>query len=118
MKFLADEGIEGLIVEHLRAAGYDVTYIMEFDRGIEDAQILAIAQKEERILLARDKDFGELVYLLGKLHSGIILNRLAGLPTLRKAEIVLAVIQEYADELIGSFTVIQPGKVRIRKMRK
>ena len=118
MKFLADEGVEGLIVQSLRDAGFDTLHIMEMVRGITDEEVLAIAKNEDRILITRDKDFGELVFLLGKLHAGIILNRLAGLKTEKKVELLLEVLDTYADELYGSFTVIQPSNVRIRKMRK
>lgn len=118
MKFLADEGIEGLIVERFRQEGYDIKYIVEMERGIGDDEVLSIAREEDRILITRDKDFGELVYLLKKLHAGIILNRLAGLPTSKKAEIVLQVIKTYSEELYGSFTVIQPGIVRIKNLKK
>ena len=117
MKFLADEGVEGFIVYSLRAANYDIKYIVEMERGIDDEEVLAIAKQEDRILITRDKDFGELVFLLKKLHSGIILNRLAGISTPKKADMVLQVMNKYAEDLYGSFTVIQPGNVRIRKIR-
>jgi len=88
------------------------------ERGIDDEKVLSIAKDEDRILITRDKDFGELVYLLKKLHAGIILNRLAGISTRKKAEIILQVAETYSKELYGSFTVIQLGNVRIRKMKK
>lgn len=118
MKFLADEGVEGVIVDYLRATGYDTKYIIEMERGIDDETVLSIARQEDRILITRDKDFGELVYLLNKLHSGIILNRLAGLSAIKKAELVTQVIKTYSHELYGSFTVIQPGAIRIKKLKK
>ena len=67
--------------------------------------------------MTRDKDFGELVYRDKKVHSGIILNRLYELNSNRKAEIILAVLKQYKDQLLGSFTVIQPGRIRIRNLR-
>jgi len=116
--FLADEGVDGPIVYLLREKGFDVEYIAEFDAGIDDEEVLKIANDDNRILITRDKDFGELVYRLKKIHSGIILNRLAGLKSKTKAEQVLTVIEKYEDELYGSFTVIQPGIVRIRSLNK
>ncbi len=76
MKFIADEGVDGQIVEKLREEGHDVYYVAEHTAGTSDEAILKIANQEDRILMTRDKDFGELVYPLRQVHSGIMLNRL------------------------------------------
>lgn len=114
MKLLADEGVERYIVEYLREKGLDIKYIKDIKRGMEDEEVLSMAQNEERILITKDKDFGELVYYHKKLHSGIILNRLAGIPTPKKAELVYSAINQHKDKLISSFMVIQPSFVKIR----
>jgi hypothetical protein len=62
-----------------------------------------------------DKDFGELVFRQGAVHSGVVLLRLAGLTNATKGEIVAEVCRLRGAELIGSFTVISPGQVRIRR---
>ena len=62
-----------------------------------------------------DKDFGELVFRQRLVHSGVLLLHLAGLANATKAEIVAEVCRTRAAELIGSFTVISPGQVRIRR---
>lgn len=115
MRLFADEGVDGQIVAILRDNGFDVLYAAENIAGTEDQEILRIANQEERILITRDKDFGELAFQNKMIHAGLILNRLYELPSERKAEIVLRVIQEFQEELIGKFTVIQPGRVRIKK---
>ena len=76
MRFIADEGVDAQIVAALRKEGHDVLYVIEFDAGASDPDILCNANEEDRILITRDKDFGELVFRLKKVHSGIILNRL------------------------------------------
>lgn len=116
MNFLADEGVDMDIVLQLRKDGHDVTYIAEFAGGTEDELILEMAFVEKRLLITRDKDFGELAHRDGRAHTGIILNRLHELPSEKKAELVANVVRKYAGELVGAFTVIQPGKIRIRKM--
>lgn len=62
MKFLADEGIEGMIVTAFREQACDVKYILEMEGGITDEEVLSISRDEDRILITRDKDFGELVF--------------------------------------------------------
>lgn len=116
MNFFADEGVDGQIVARLRNDGHDVLYAAENIAGTDDDEILQLANKDKRILITRDKDFGELAYRDKKVHSGIILNRLYELTSEKKAEIVSKVIKDFEEELIGSFTVIHPGRIRIKKM--
>lgn len=62
MKFLADENVDGQIVERLRLEGYNVRYIAETDAGISDNEVLDMANREGLLLLTADKDFDELVF--------------------------------------------------------
>src|SRR5207253_10447081 len=68
------------------------------------------ANSRSALLLTEDKDFGELVHRLGRVHAGIVLIRLAGLPPTMKAGIVAKVLQDHAAELQAAFTVISPGR--------
>ena len=72
MKFLADEGIDRSIVIGLRLLNFDVYYVIDKVRSLEDDVLLKIASDEKRILITKDKDFGELVYRLNKAHFGVI----------------------------------------------
>jgi predicted nuclease of predicted toxin-antitoxin system len=76
---------------------------------------LQIANKENRILLTQDKDFGEMVFRLRKVHLGIILIRLGVTTSAEKARIVNYALLEYGEKLINAFTVIQVNAIRIRK---
>ena len=118
MRFIADEGVDAQIVAALRKEKHDVLYVMELNTGASDPEILSSANEENRILITRDKDFGELVFRLRKVHSGIILNRLYQLDSKTKADIVIEVLKKYGEKLYGAYTVIQPGRVRIRKIEK
>lgn len=115
MMLLADESVDRPIVERLRQDGHDTLYVAELSPSITDDQVLQEANNRNALLLTEDKDFGELVYRLGRVHVGVILIRLAGLPPSSKAEIVAKVLQDHAADLSGAFSVISPGAVRIRK---
>ena len=115
MNLLADEGVDKPIVDALRNNGFDVVYILETNRGADDEVILAMANTDKRLLLTQDKDFGELVFRLKKIHYRVILIRLEGYTPTSKADIVINMLIKYQDELIRSFTVIQPNAIRIRK---
>jgi hypothetical protein len=67
------------------------------------------------LLLTADKDFGELVYRMRLIHSGVVLLRLSGLSAEAKCEHVFAVLAQHATEIGHAFTVISPRSVRIRR---
>jgi predicted nuclease of predicted toxin-antitoxin system len=116
MKFVADEGVDRSLVVLLRQSSHDVLYFAETDSGTDDEVILTLAKTEERILITRDKDFGELVYRMNKLHSGIILIRAEELSSKIRSQLVTDFIQANLDKLSSYFIVIQPGTARFRKM--
>ena len=115
MKFLADESVDAPIVYAIREKKLDISYISEFASGIDDEEVLTIANAENRILITLDKDFGELVYRGAHLHHGIVLIRLEGLSSEAKVEIVTSFVLDHQDELFNAFTVIQKNFIRIRK---
>ena len=59
---VADESCDAALVRVLRGAGHDVVSIAETSPGAVDRVVLALALTGERVLLTRDKDFGELVF--------------------------------------------------------
>ena len=116
MNFLADENIKPPIADRLRQDGHVVWCVVEMDPGISDDMVLDLANREGALLLTADKDFGELVFRLGRVASGVILVRLPGLPNSSKATIISEAIAQHSDELLGAFTVITPTNVRIRSI--
>ncbi len=115
MNLLADESVDGPIVEFLRQARHQVGYVAEMEPGISDDAVLDVANREGSLLLTADKDFGELVYRRRRLMPGVVLIRLAGLSPREKADVVVAVIDEHGAELPRAFTVVAPKSVRIRR---
>ena len=116
MRFLADESCDAAVVRALRAAGYDVNAIVESSRGATDPLVLELALADRRVLITRDKDFGELVFAAGALTSGVLLIRYpptaqSGLP-----QAVLDVVAVRQAELLGSFVVIAPSGVRLTRL--
>lgn len=84
-------------------------------RGAPDEKVLRECVVEKAILLTEDKDFGEHVFRLGSEYAGVILVRLPwnGIPEKLKA--ILECLQTHRENLKDSFTVISPGRIRIRK---
>jgi uncharacterized protein with PIN domain len=62
VRFLIDECLPARMAELLRAAGHDCTHVYELGLGGQpDEQIMATADRENRILVSADTDFGELL---------------------------------------------------------
>jgi predicted nuclease of predicted toxin-antitoxin system len=93
-----------------------VHYVAEMEPGISDDVVLNLANQEADVLLTADKDFGELVFRQGRLTSGILLVRLAGLSPARKTEVVASAVNQHSRELPGAFAVLTPGSFRIRRL--
>jgi predicted nuclease of predicted toxin-antitoxin system len=116
MRFLADENVPGDAVVQLEAAGHDIVWVRTVAPGSKDEHILALAAREERIILTFDKDFGELAWLAGlPASSGIVLFRLPTPAATDVGAILAARISERTD-WAGHFTVIEPGRVRMRPL--
>lgn len=116
MRFLADEGVERAIVEALREAGHDVAWVVEVARGADDAAVIALAVREQRILLTNDKDFGNLVVRQGYAVGGVILLRLKQVKARQKAARVLQVVHTLRERLEDHLTVITERGVRLRSL--
>jgi predicted nuclease of predicted toxin-antitoxin system len=115
MNLLADESVDRQIVERLRQDGHDIVYVAELSPSIPDEEVLRQANSRSALLATADKDFGELVFRQRRVHAGVVLFRLAGLSVAVKADTVARVFREHAAELLGAFSVISPGVVRIRR---
>ena len=115
MNLLADESVDRQIVERLRQEGHQVMYVAETEPSVSDNIVFDGANEESALLITGDKDFGEIVFREGRLGSGgVVLLRLAGLPAQIRAEIVSDVFRERGSEFPNNFSVVAPGKVRIR----
>ena len=114
MILVADEGVDREIVAKLRKDGHEVFYIAEMLPSISDSDVLDLARKKDSVLITSDKDFGELVYRQGQIHTGVLLLRLAGLQNQHKAVLVAAVLKEHGSRLNRSFSVVSPGLFRTR----
>jgi predicted nuclease of predicted toxin-antitoxin system len=92
IRFLADENVSRLVIERLRAAGFDVGSIRETRSGATDQDILDAADSEQRALVTEDRDFGELVIRQRLRVRGIILPELDRMSNAAEAELVAEIV--------------------------
>ena len=75
MNLLADESVDRPIVERLRADNHSVVYVAELDPGVGDDAVLERANHGAMLLITADRDFGELVFRLRRIHADVVLIR-------------------------------------------
>ncbi|HHY93583.1 MAG TPA: DUF5615 family PIN-like protein [Firmicutes bacterium] len=116
LAFLADESWDFAVVRALRGAGYDVLAALETCRGADDEYLIELACGERRVLITEDRDFGRLVYAAGVQRIGVIYPRFPTTARGTLCQVVVSLIREHGDNLAGAFVVVQPGRVRIRRL--
>jgi len=116
MRFLANENFPGTAVTALKAAGHDVVWIRIAAPGATDLEVLTWAAREERILLTFDKGFGELARASSLPNRcGVLLFR-TPMPKPPEVGRQLADLIAARDDWAGHFSVIEPGRVRMRPL--
>ncbi len=114
MRFLADESCDFRVAAALREAGHDVESIVETAAGAPDIDVLARARREQRILIAEDRDFGWLVFAGGQEGgAGVLLVRCpeTARPTLPAR--IVAEVGRLGTEMAGAFVVWTPERTRV-----
>ncbi|MDO8537624.1 MAG: DUF5615 family PIN-like protein [archaeon] len=115
-KFLIDESSGRKLFNFLKQNNYDVLFVADILHGAADVQILEFAQKEKRIIITNDKDFGELIFRFKLPSHGVILLRIKeDFPEIRQ-QFVITMLKQFADKLEKQFIVITESRVRIRKI--
>ena len=103
MRFMLDQNIERRFASSLRDAGHDV-HVAGVDEppGLPDAELLNRAYEQARILVTKDRDFGELAIRHRQPHAGVIYLRVRAVDFATKWERFVTVLQTHVDE-IGQF---------------
>ncbi|HEY4774164.1 MAG TPA: DUF5615 family PIN-like protein [Xanthobacteraceae bacterium] len=116
MRFLANENFPGDAVTELKAAGHDIVWVRTAAPGSKDEEIVAWAARDGRIVLTFDTDFGELTWRAGlPASSGVVLFRLP-MPAAAGVGAALAARISERNDWAGHFSVIEPGRVRMRPL--
>ncbi len=116
MKILANENFPRVAVEALREAGHDVVWARTDMPGEDDRGILGRAQREGRLVVTLDKDFGELAFHTGlPAQCGVILFRVGVQSPEYVRDRVLEIVQS-TSEWQGRFAVAEPDRIRMRPL--
>lgn len=95
--------------------GHNVTAIArDYPNALKDREVLEIALREERVLIANDLDFGELIFRQQLAHAGVILFRLGSEDLQTKSKWLRYVLDHHAEQL-RQFSVVTDQGVRVRR---
>ena len=75
MRFLVDESVGNRFAKLMRNSGYDAVFVGDVMPEVDDALVLSFADREIGVLITADKDFGELIFKIGRSSAGVILIR-------------------------------------------
>ena len=74
-RFLADENIPIKAVEALKQKGIDIIPILEISPSLSDREVLNLANRQGRVIITFDTDFGKLAFKEKLKVKGIVLLR-------------------------------------------
>ncbi|MEL7071716.1 MAG: DUF5615 family PIN-like protein [Cyanobacteria bacterium J06581_3] len=117
VKFLLDQDVYGVTAKFLAKSDFDVVSVSQLGLSrAPDTQVLSTAQLQGRILITRDRDYGNLVFVQS-LGAGVLYLRI--LPSTANAvhKELIRVIEKYSsEELSNAFVVVEANGHRFRKI--
>lgn len=118
MKLLLDQDVYERTARFLVEKEYDVLRLKDIGMSrASDEDNLAKAAELGRLFVTRDRDYGNLVFVKG-IQCGVLYLRLKPAQTDEVHEQLEKVLARYsADELHGSFVVVEPRRHRFRRIK-
>ena len=116
LSFLIDESSGRKLYIFLNKKGLDAKYVGDIMPRASDGEVISFAERENRILITNDKDFGELIFRLKHPSSGVILLRLKNDSPQQRQKYINLVINYLSDKLKSNFIVVTEGQIRMRRL--
>jgi predicted nuclease of predicted toxin-antitoxin system len=115
MRLLADECFDERLAARVRSAGHDVARVPA-QSGLDDLAVARRAEREDRVLLTQDTDFGRIALRHGQPRTRVIILR-ASITSLGRVAVRLVQLIEHAgSDLAGAITVLDDRGVRSRSI--
>lgn len=115
MKFLIDECVSRSIFNFLKDS-FDTKHVQDIMPAASDDEVLHIALTESRIVITRDKDFGDMVFRDKKQHVGVILLRLQIKHPVNQVAVLKRVIDEHLFDIAGNFIIATDASIKVIKL--
>ncbi len=117
MRFLVDEALSPRVARLLTEAGHEAIHASDAGLlGRTDAEVLAAAAADRRVVVTVDTDFGELLAVGAQPAASVILIRRAPHWPADQAALVLAALDDAGEDLVaGAVVVVTPTRARVRR---
>lgn len=119
MRLLLDNNLSERLLPLLGPAGWDVEHVRRLAlAAAPDAEVLATAREQERVLVSADTDFGALLAASRATAPSVVLvRRVTGRRAEDLAALLIANLTPLVDELTaGAVVAIGDDSVRVRRL--
>ena len=119
LKFLIDNALSPIFSKQLQNHGYDAIHVRDVDmQACADEEIFDFAQKEERIIVSADTDFGTIIALRNEqFPSVIIFRRTRNRKPIEQVALLISNLEQIVESLReGSIVIIEDTRIRIRNL--
>jgi len=118
-KFLIDNALSPIFSKQLKNYGHNVIHVRDINmQKCSDEEIFYFAQKEERIIVSADTDFGTIIALRNeRFPSIIIFRRTRNRKPPEQAALLISNLEQIEASLKkGSIVIIEDNRIRIRAL--
>ena len=118
MRFLVDYALSPVVSKSLQQGGHDSIHVRDIGLArASDEIIFDRAERENRILVSSDTDFGTILAFRGSKKPSVILFRSSDKRPERQAEVLFANLSRLAQALeVGAIVVIEDARIRVRSL--
>jgi len=119
MRFLIDNALSPVVAEGLRQADHDAIHVRDLGlAAADDETIFEHADRDQRVIISADTDFGTILAIRNVARPSVILFRGATPRNpIGQVKLLLANLREIAPSVErGAVVVLEPQRIRIRTL--
>ena len=119
MRFLIDNALSTFFAEGLRQAGHDALHVRDLGlAAADDVTIFEHADRDQRVIISADTDFGTILAMRNAARPSVILFRGATPRNpIGQVKLLIANLAEIAPSIErGAVVVLEPQRIRVRSL--